>query len=174
MNEIHNQDNNKKIEGDTMREERTVESMTILKDYDTETTAFINNVFNMIANECRWHCEDEFDIELDEEIKIELCNTKEYMNKCDSILHLGGLDQLFTFGQYFYDSKGKVVLIHGHENTIGMMNWMSDFYQFNILVNTIMELAASDRHMQYYIRDKDFSKKLFEEVQERVQKRNAA
>ncbi len=164
----------KKIEENKVIKEKTIESMFEVKDYDAETRAFIDKVFRMVTSHCIVHCEEGLGIELDDEIDVALYNSEEYMAKCKSLFGENGSSQLYTFGQFYFKDAERIVMIHGYEGSYGMMNWMSDFKQFEKLTNTIMELAASDRHMQYCIRDKDFSKKLFEEVQERVQKRNAA
>ena len=161
-----------------MSEDRNLESMYMLKEYDTQTRAFIDEVFQMVATECKWHCLDDLELEIDEETKFVFCNTKEYMDTVKNIYgREGDRSNLMSYGRNYNDIDDdgrKVVMIHGSEFNIGMMNWMSDFKQFEKLSNTIMELATSGQGIEYVIRDKDFAKEQFEMVQLMVQKQKVA
>ena len=165
-------------EENIMNEDRNLESMYMLKEYDAQTRAFIDEVFQMVATECKWHCLDDLELEIDEETKFVFCNTKEYMDTVKKIYgREGDRGNLMSYGRNYNDIEDdwrKVVMIHGSEFNIGMMNWMSDFKQFEKLANTIMELAASGQGIEYVIRDHDFAKEQFEMVQQMVQKRKAA
>ncbi len=165
-------------EESTMNESENLESMYKLKEYDAHTRAFIDEVFQMVATECKWHCVDDLEFEIDEETKFVFCNTKEYMDTIKKIYgREGDRSNLMSYGRNYNDIDDdwrKVVMIHGSEFNIGMMNWMSDFKQFEKLTNTIMELTASEQGLEYVIRDKDFAKEQFDMVQKMVQKQKAA
>ncbi len=158
--------NNKKV--NTMEKESTLRNLYTPKEYDRETGAFIYEVFQIVAKQCKYHSEDMFEIDSEEEIYFELYNSEDYMAECMSD------DDFFTYGKTIYSDGAIYILIHGHESNIGMMNWMGDFKQFETLTNNIMELVASEHGVNCVIRDKDFAKEQFDMVQRMVQKRKAA
>ncbi len=167
-----NKNNN---EENTMKKERDIEPLIKTKEYDKETRAMIDEVFEMVTTDCKWHCVDELELEIDEEVEYRFCDSNEYMDIFESVFgYRGGLNVLCSYGRIIYEDDRKIVLIHGHEINIGMMNWMTDFKQFEKLCNTIMGLTASEDGVECIVRDRDFAKETFDMVQNRINKRKAA
>ena len=146
-----------------------------VKKYDAKTKAYINEMFQMVARECVEHCVYDLEIEIDESIEFTLYNTKEYAEFLELTFgYKPDREDLLTYGTSYTIPDGKKVVMHGHEYNVGMMKWLEEFEWFEKMVNNLMGLAAGDGQTKYVFRDKDFAKELFDMVQNRVKKHNAA
>ncbi len=144
------------------------------KEYDYKTLWFIYEVFDMVVEECIEHLSFSYGIDVNKKTEVALYNTDEYLFLQEDIFGKGNveIDDIASYGCVTYDNfKTRLVIIHGHEHNIGMMNWMTDFNQFETLCNTIMELYSGQ---EYIVEDEYFTKEMFEIVQLRAKTNNAA
>ena len=144
------------------------------KKYDNKTLQFIDEIFDMVVEECIEYLSFSYGININKETEVALYNTNEYLFLQEYILGEGnvGINNIATYGCVTYDNfMTKMVIIHGHESNIGMMNWMTDFNLFKTLCNTIMELYSGQ---EYVVTDGYFTKEMFETVQHRTNTSKAA
>ncbi len=149
--------------------------LSLVKEYDDATLSFAKELFTDVATDCKWHCIDELEIEMDENVEFHLYDTREYLEEIEKTFKYAvDRSELMSYGRSYYDGEKQVVMIHGSEINIGMTKWMEDYKQFEKMVFTLMELSASDGYQQYVIRDKDFAKEEYEMVQKRLAEHKAA